>query len=215
MTKLNDLTLLTLNKNDITDFAGARNELLKGVKTKWAFFVDGDEEITPKLKSELENITSSARSDGYAGFRLRRIDIFLGTVLNHGENGSNQFTRLVQIGRGSWSRPVHEVFCPKGRVGQLENPLIHHLGSVADLLKKINVYSSLEAKYRFSQGKRSTLAHCLLFPFGKFFKNYLILQGFRDGIPGVIMAGMMSFHSFLTWSKLLILSSKTNIDHDA
>jgi glycosyltransferase involved in cell wall biosynthesis len=213
MTTSNDLTLLTLNQKNLTDFAGARNELLKGVKTKWAFFVDSDEEITPELNSEIAKITSSDKYDMYAGFRLKRRDIFLGRALNYGENGHNQFIRLVRPGRGTWHRPVHEVFEAKGRVGQLNNPLVHHLGSTTDLLKKINIYSTPEAKYRFSQGRRSTLAHCLFFPFGKFFKNYLALQGFRDGIPGFIMAGMMSFHSFLTWSKLLLLSSKTTNDN--
>ena len=42
-------------------------------------------------------------------------------------------------------------------------------------------------------------------PRWKIIKNYLLLQGFRDGMPGLLMAMMMSFHSFLVRGKLWCL----------
>lgn len=203
---MKNLTLITLNKPGITDFAAARNAALDSAKTEWVLFVDQDEVLTPELKAEIQAAILRPEFDAYA---LRRRNMFLSVELHHGEAGHTRLVRLAKKSWGRWERPVHEVWKGKGRVGELKNPLLHNsASSLANFLAKINHYSSLEAEYRHNQGRPATILHPLIYPLAKFVRNYLLWGGILDGVPGLIHAFAMSFHSYLTWGKLYILWHK-------
>ena len=205
---MNNLTIITLNQPNITDFAAARNIELAKVKTPWVLFLDSDETLPPELEREIK---TAIKSDQYHAYYLHRIDTFLGRELKHGETASAKFIRLARKDFGKWVRPVHEVWEGKGRVGELKSPLLHpgH-PTVASFLNKINTYSTLEADYRFRQGFKSSLFKIWFYPLAKFKWNYLFKLGFLDGAPGLIMALMMSFHSYLTWTKLYLLQNESS-----
>ena len=205
---MNNLTIITLNSPNITDFAEARNKELVKAKTPWVLFVDSDEIITPELKEEITNICDQ-KSSIYSAYSIPRLDTFLGQQLRHGEPGHTKLIRLARKDFGQWERPVHEVWAGQGKVGTLSHPLLHtpHL-SISSFLDKINRYSTLEAEYRFTQGIKSSLWKIAIYPIAKFKWNYLVKLGFLDGVPGLIMAMMMSFHSYLTWTKLFLLQQK-------
>jgi len=200
---MQNLTIITLNQPNISDFAQARNEALTQVKTPWVLFLDTDETISPALKQE---ITLAIQTDQFAAYYIPRRDTFLDRELKHGETGHTKLIRLARTNFGTWVRPVHEVWQGQGRVGELKHPLLHtpHK-TIASFLAKINRYSTLEANYRYQKGFKSNLFKIALYPLAKFKLNYLFRLGFLDGVPGAIMAIMMSFHSYLTWTKLYLL----------
>lgn len=207
--KLTDeITIVTLDEQDIRDFAKARNLALKKVTTHWAFFLDQDEKLSRELQKE---IISKINNDNgrYVGYRVKRIDSFLGRVLAHGENSRVRPVRLGLASKGAWVRPVHEHWELSGNIGKLNTPITHtpHR-SISTFLDKIDRYSEIEAGYRLSIGKRSTILHIMLFPVAKFIRNYILRLGFLDGTAGAIMAFMMSLHSYLTWTKLYLLCHK-------
>ncbi len=203
---MQNLTIVTLNQPNITDFATTRNIEIAKAKTDWVLFVDADEVVTPALEKE---ITEAIKSKTYDAYYIPRLDTFLGKELRHGETGGAKFIRLARHDFGTWERPVHETWIGKGHIGTLVNPLLHHPHpTISSFLDKINHYSTLEAEYRFSQGKKSSLFHIALFPIAKFKWNYICKLGFLDGTPGAIMAIMMSLHSYLTWTKLYLLWHK-------
>jgi hypothetical protein len=203
---MKNLTVITLDSLNITDFAQARNKELAKAKTSWVLFLDTDETITPQLQAEIE---STVRGDQYDAYYLKRQDIFLGRELKHGETGNAKFIRLAKKSFGKWVRPVHETWVGEGKVGTLNNPLIHHSHkNIASFLDKINRYSTLDAQYRYESGVKSSLWKIAIYPIAKFKTNYLLKRGFVDGVPGLIMAMMMSFHSYLTWTKLYLLWHK-------
>lgn len=203
-----NLTIITLNTPGITDFAAARNAELAKAKTDWVLFLDADETLTPELETEIASILN-LESSIYSAYSIPRLDTFLGRELRHGEPGHTRLVRLARKDFGHWVRPVHEVWQGHGRVGELQNPLLHRSHpTITAFLDKINRYSSLEAEYRHSQGIKSSLFKIALYPIAKFKWNYLFKLGFLDGVPGTIMAIMMSFHSYLTWTKLYLLWHK-------
>ncbi|MFH2085599.1 MAG: glycosyltransferase family 2 protein [bacterium] len=205
---MQNLTIITLNQPNIKDFALSRNAELAKVKTPWVLFIDTDEKITPALKSEITGICN-LESNVYSAYYIPREDTFLGTVLRHGEAGHTKLIRLARRDFGKWRRPVHEVLEGSGKIGTLTSPILHYPHpSVTSFLGKINHYSTLEAAYRHEQGIKSNLLKIWLYPLAKFKYNYLLRLGFLDGISGLIMAIMMSFHSYLTWSKLYLLWHK-------
>ncbi len=203
---MKNLTVITLNQSNITDFASARNLELAKAKTKWVLFLDSDETMSHELEKEIE---SAIQADQFDAYLIPRLDTFLGRELRHGEPGHTRLIRLAKADFGRWVRPVHEVWQGRGRVGHLKAPILHHSHTtIASFLDKINNYSSLDAKYRYQSGVHSNLFKIGIYPFAKFVWNYIFLLGFLDGVPGIIMAIMMSFHSYLTWTKLYLLWHK-------
>jgi len=117
--------------------------------------------------------------------------------------------RLGRKGAGTWTRPVHEVWGIHGYTQTLKNPLLHFPHpNVAQFLEDINGYSSSNAEYLYERNVLVSWLTIIAYPTAKFFVNYIWRQGFRDRAPGMIIALMMSFHSFLTRAKLWHLWQK-------
>lgn len=200
------LTIITLKALGITDFSTARNTELAKAQTDWVLFLDSDETLSPELEKEIKSAIQVNRFDA---FYIRRLDTFLGRELSHGDPGHTKLVRLARKDYGKWVRPVHEVWQGSGEVGELKNPILHHPHqTIASFLDKINRYSTLESEYRFKESIKSSLFKIAVYPIAKFVWNYFFLLGFLDGAPGTIMAIMMSFHSYLTWTKLYLLWHK-------
>lgn len=212
MNPKSNLTILTLNAPNIIDFAAARNDLLKTAKTEWVMFLDSDETITKELEQEIQNSISSPHNT-FSAFYIPRRDLFLGKELKHGETGNAKFVRLAKKDFGVWQRPVHEVWIPVGErhasptiIGTLRNPIIHNSHpTLSSFVDKINKYSTIDAAYRYKQGRTATLFQVFFYPLAKFKLNYIFRLGMLDGVPGLINAIMMSWHSYLTWGKLYLL----------
>ncbi len=201
-----NVTTITLNQSGITDFAAARNAELAKAKTEWVLFVDSDETVTPELEREIQQAIKSSAYDAYS---IPRLDTLLGRELCYGETGQASFIRLARKSYGQWERPVHEIWKGAGKVGTLQHPLLHNPHpTISSFLDKINRYSTLDALYRYSQGHKCSLWKIAVYPITKFKFNYLVRRGFLDGVPGLIMAMMMSYHSYLTWTKLYLLWHK-------
>lgn len=188
------------------NFASQRNLALKKAKNKWILFVDADERVTPKLAAETRRAIKEGK---FVGFYLRRQDFIWEKQLNHGETANVRLLRLGQKGTGEWQRRVHETWEIKGKVGELKNPLLHYPHpTMTEFLTQINFHSTLHAKALYEAGVKSSFFRIIVNPLGKFFQNYLGRLGFLDGMPGIIVALMMSFHSFLARAKLYMLYKK-------
>lgn len=179
------------------NFADQRNFGLSKISSDWAIFVDADEEISQDLSKE---ILAEIDTKYFEGFYLKRKDYAFGRWLKYGETANVKFLRL---GRSKcvWERPVHELWKITGPVGILKNPLNHYSHhNVVASLKKINYYSSLEADFR--QREKTGFLKIVFYPIGKFIKNFILLLGFLDSMPGFLIAGLMSAHSFLVRVKI-------------
>jgi len=166
-------------------------------------FVDSDEVVSPELERE---IREAVKDDQIAGYYLKRRDFVFGRELTHGETANVKLLRLAKKNAGVWRRPVHEVWLVQGNTGTLTAPILHYPHpNVAQFLSKINTYSSLNAQYLYASGIKPSLWQIIAYPKAKFLVNYVWRLGFLDGTPGVIVALMMSFHSFLTRAKLYFL----------
>jgi hypothetical protein len=137
-------------------------------------------------------------------YRLKRDDTFLGKKLKFGETAHTTFVRLAKRGQ-QWSRPVHEVWDAHEPI-DLTHPLSHESAdTVHHFVAKLNNYTTRNAEHLHEEKISVTTWHLIAYPTGKFFHNYIVKQGFRDGTHGFVHAMMMSFHSFLTRAKLWLL----------
>lgn len=200
------------------DFAAVRNFALTQAKGDWVLFVDADERVTPELAGEVKSITaqhatnSSRDKTSPRGYLIHRLDYAFGKLLRYGETGQTWLLRLAQKDVGKWQRRVHEEWEVSGLIGRLKNPLLHYSHpDIESFIDKINRYSTLDAQEFFEQGRRESLLRIFINPLGKLLQNYLIKQGFRDGVEGFIFAVIMSVHSFLTRVKLWLLWKKKSV----
>lgn len=190
------------------DFARQRNFGLKKAKGKWVFFVDADERVSKELKNETVQIVNDPLFP-YAGCFVKRKDIILGKELKYGETGNIRLLRLAKRKKGKWIRRVHETWQIEGKKYVLRHPLIHRPHTtLKEFLKDINYYSTLHAKANLEEGKKSNILKIIFMPVLKFKLNFFLRRGFLDKTFGFVHAMLMSFHSFLSWSKLWVLQQK-------
>jgi glycosyltransferase involved in cell wall biosynthesis len=182
------------------DFASQRNFGIDQAKGEWILFVDSDEIVPPPLAREISEVV---RETGKNGFMIGRRDAMFGKILRYGETAGVRLLRLARKGSGRFTRPVHETWTVSGPVGALRNVLLHYPHqTVGGFLDEINSYSGINATYLRGQGVRVAWWHIPVYPLAKFVKNHIIRLGFLDGMPGLVVSVLMSFHSFLTRAKL-------------
>ena len=187
------------------DFSSQWNFGLSKAINDWVLFVDSDEVVSEELADEIKEVVSmpNAKCQMLNGFFLRRKDYFLGKGLTHGEMGNIKLLRLAKKDAGKWRQPVHEEWKIAGKMKTLGTPLLHYPHqNVAQFLEEINRYSSVYAQYLHSQGIKEPAWQIIGKPAFKFLLNYIWRLGFLDGTAGLVVALMMSFHSFLVRSKL-------------
>lgn len=184
------------------DFARQRNFGLTKAKNDWVLFIDADEVVSKDLADEMYQQTSQFLTR-VNGFSVKREDVMWGRTLRFGEVGNIRLVRLARRDKGEWVGKVHEVWQVTGPLSGLKHSLQHYPHrTVAEFLSEVNTYSTLRSQELFAQKRKTNFVEIVAYPKAKFFLNYIVKQGFRDGIPGLIVALMMSFHSFLVRGKL-------------
>lgn len=187
------------------DFASQRNFGLSRVSSRWVLFLDADEVVSENLKLEIVSKVSNSLNKN-SGYFLKRKTFFLGRELKYGQAKNDKVLRLGRKDAGVWKRKVHEFWEIKDKTETLKNSLEHYTASsLKEFISKINFYSDLHAVSNLEEGKKSNLFKIVFYPPFKFFDNFLIKAGFLDGNYGLVFSLLMSFHSFLSWSKLWLL----------
>lgn len=202
---LNNEKIKIISHKLTDNFSNQRNFGLSKARGEWVLFVDADERVSEALSFEISNIISNW-SDGveneYKGFYIPRVDVLWGKELRYGES-NKRLLRLARKNAGKWDGTVHEEWKINGKIGELRNPIAHYPHqTVAEFLEEINFYTTIRAKELYSKKIRVNMLSIILYPYGKFVLNYFLKKGLLDGIPGLIQALLMSFHSFLVRSKL-------------
>jgi glycosyltransferase involved in cell wall biosynthesis len=190
------------------DFAAQRNFGLEKARGDWILFVDADERVSDALRNQIQE-TVSARRNRYNGYRIPRTDILWGRKMQHGEAAGKKLLRLARKGSGVWKGTVHEVWDITGNVSDLGGEFLHYPHqTVREFLAEINFYTDLRAAELKRHRVKSSWWSILFYTKAKFVQNYFLRLGMLDGIPGLVSAIMMSFHSFLVRSKLWLLWHK-------
>lgn len=192
-------------------FAAQKQFALDKATHDWVLSIDADERVTPELREEIQQILTE-QNKTEDGYKIPRLSYFLGKEIRRSgwyPGYQLRFFRREKT-KVSTSR-VHEGFLVNGSVGFLQSDLLHFTHpSVEESLKRMNRYSSLEALDRFERKKKKTVRwyHFIVHPFSAFARQFFVHQGYRDGIPGFILALISGTVKMALYMKLWELQRK-------
>lgn len=191
-----------------TDFSAQRQFGIDKTKFDWVLFVDADERIPIELAHEIEE--NIEKKSDYGGYLIQRKDIMWGKMLMYGETGKIKLLRLFNKNHGKLIGTVHETWRTEKPVDRLQSYIIHYPHpTISEFLREINFYTDIRAQELFGNKIRANFISILLYPKAKFINNFIFKRGFMDGMPGLVHALIMSFHSFLVRGKLWLLWQKS------
>lgn len=187
------------------DFLGYRDQknfALERARHDWVLCLDADEALSPELASEIERVLRN--DDGrISGYRLDRVTCFLGVWHDRGEWYPDLQLRFFRRSRGRWGGgQTHEKVVIEGRVETLRGRLLHwNYRNLAEHIQVIDRFSGRLAR-EMSAGRRFRLRDLLLRPLSRFFKGYVLRQGFRKGTPGLLVSISTAYYVFMKYAKL-------------
>ncbi|HNX80571.1 MAG TPA: glycosyltransferase family 2 protein [Candidatus Omnitrophota bacterium] len=188
-------------------YAKQRNAGFDCARHEWVLFIDADECVTPALAMEIQTVFSGS-APLCSGFRIPRRAFYWGKQIRYGEWGCETKLRLVRKSVSRWAedKNVHEELYVQGEVQSLQAPLYHFTNrNFYHHLRKTRYYSLLFARDAFLARKKFAFPIIFVAPVMRFMNGYIRLQGFRDGIRGLVIALMQSLDVFLRYSKIYLL----------
>ncbi len=204
-----------LHVRPFDDYATQRNHALALVRERfrWALFLDADERMTPELWDEIESVLPRDDVDGvYIGWVFE----VLGHDLRHGSFGTASNLRLMKTAAARFGRATHERVDDRDmRVMRLRHKIRHaDAKPLAEWFKKHVKYAQWEARHYVegsdarrglegfglrtkagrTVGMRWAYNKLPLFvrPVLHFGRSVVLLGAWRDGLPGLMYAGMQS-----------------------
>jgi glycosyltransferase involved in cell wall biosynthesis len=169
---------------------------------RWVMFVDADEEVPPELVREIKE-ELKANNGQWDGYIAHRRTYYLGRWIKYGGWYPDYEIRLYDRNKGRWEGGLHAKVKVAGRVNTLQNRYYHYTyRDISDQIKTIDKYSQVAAEDMLREGKKFTVAHMLLNPLFRFFKEYIFKRGFLDGIPGLVIIVSTMFYVFIKHAKL-------------
>jgi|SRR5690554_5464753 len=181
-------------------FVPQKRYALSLTKNEWVLSIDADEQVTPELKEEILKINP----DVYDGYLIRRKNFLFGKeITTCGWNKDYQMRLFRKSKTTLPDKLVHEGFIVSGGKGILNNVIIHNTySSLHNYLKKVNNYTSLKAEEVYKSKGKVTAFTIFSHAFSAFFRYFISLKGYKDGIHGLIISFVNSLSTMLTYVKI-------------
>ncbi|MEX1363182.1 MAG: glycosyltransferase family 2 protein [Nannocystaceae bacterium] len=206
-----------VHEHAFVDYASQRNFALELVRDRyrWVFFLDADEEIPPALWAEIQQTIARDEVDGaYVGLTFH----VLGRELRHGAFAHAAILRLMRADKARFTRGTNErVDDAQMRVTRLGKLRHDDHKSLASWFHKHVRYAEREARHylddrepgrgyglqgaslRTKRGRTVMMRWAynqmplLVRPFIHLGRTVVLQSAWRDGLPGLLYAGMQSF----------------------
>lgn len=191
-------------------FAEWRNEGAQKANGDWLFYVDSDEEVSSRLRREID-LTINDSKLKFNAYAIPRRNILLGHKMRFGGWWPDYVLRLIKKeGLTGWEGDLHEQPKVKGEVGKLKEPLIHiSHRSLTEMVDKTNNWSEIEAQLLFESGHpKMTWWRFFSAGFREFWYRGIKKLGFLDGVTGIIEICYQVFSRMVTYAKLWELQVK-------
>ena len=172
----------------------------------WVLLIDADEEITPRLKQEIQ-ATLAKKNNVYAGYEIPFQSHFCGYPIKYGDWNGETHLRLVQRNKATMDVCiVHEKVLVNGKIGLLNNKILHHsFPNLQQVIYKINLYSDYGARKNQLAGSSASIFTAIGHGVFAFVRSYIIKLGFLDGKYGFMLAIAQAEGSYYKYLKLSLM----------
>ena len=189
-------------------FGHQKNFALKQASNNWILSIDCDERVTRDLATEIKIILSDPDFDAYY---IQRESYYCGYKIHFSGWRNDIVLRLFKKEKARFSdRLVHEKIIDDNlETTILKNKLIHRsFDTHEQVLKKINLYSTLSALEMYKNKKTVSFFTILLKTFSSFIKTFILKLGFLDGRAGLMLAISNAEGVYYKYLKLFYLNRK-------
>lgn len=170
-------------------FGKLRNDVIEQLTGEWIFSLDADERCTAAAAEEIRRVIADPNAaDAY--FVPRR-NFFFGRWIRHsGWYPDYRQPQLFRRGKLRYTTDaVHETYVLDGRIGRLHEPIAQvPFRDLAQVLHKMQRYSTLGVERLEKTGKAPSMAAALAHGLAAFVRHYVLRAGFLDGWAGFVIA---------------------------
>jgi len=163
--------------------------------------LDADEALSEELIKSIVQAKGDWRYDGYY---MNRLTNYCGQWIRHGGWYPDRKMRLFVKHKGKWGgHNPHDRLLLTGSEGYIKGDLLHYsFYTIAEHVTQVNKFTDIAAKSAYNKGLRSNVLKIILNPRFKFFRDYILRGGFRDGYYGFVISRISAHATFLKYVKL-------------
>lgn len=187
-------------------FGAQKGYGLKQASGQWILSLDADEVVSPELREEIRGILEEQTD--YDGFRIGVKTIYLGRWIKHC-GWSSKLLRLFKKDKSRYDeRLVYESVIAQGKIGEFKNCILHNnpFKSLSQHIMKLDLYTTLDAeeirKKKVRLRPLNYSWYLFLKPILIFFRKYIIMKGFKEGVRGFLISVINAFVVFINYAKL-------------
>ena len=171
---------------------------------EWVLNIDADEEVSPELRKEIEAVVNGTQTETINGYYISRVVYYLGRWWRNGGWYPEFRLRLVRRNKASWGgRDPHEKALVTGETAYLNGELYHYTyQNMYDQVRRLNTHAKSAAQSMYEEGQTTSVLGILAKPFTRFVKHFILKKGYRDGLPGFLIAVLESYYVFLKYAML-------------
>lgn len=169
--------------------------------TDWILSLDADEELSPELSRELQQLMEQEENDAYW---LPRKNIIFGQWIKHGLWWPDKQLRLFRRGKGKFPcKHVHEYIAVQGKTAEATHPFVHYnYRFISQYIRKMDqIYTENEVIGYLETHKQLHWHEAIRMPVRDFVKIYFSLEGYKDGLHGLVLSILQAFYAFVIFAK--------------
>lgn len=191
--------------------ASQKNWAIPQAAHSWIFLIDADERPTPDLVKEVQQIlTQPEAEESPVAYWIGRNNYFLGKPIRFSGWQNDAVIRLFKRDDCQYEeKEVHAEILSTGKIARLKARFDHYTyKDMAHFLAKMERYAYWSAKDHLAKTKQITWFHLYIKPAFRFFKHYILKQGFRDGKEGLIVCKVLAWGVFLRYVMMLEMKNR-------
>ncbi|MDY0152346.1 MAG: glycosyltransferase family 2 protein [Candidatus Cloacimonas sp.] len=190
-------------------FGKAKQAAVELAQYPWVLSIDADEVVSPELQQAIQ--TTINKADSYVGYRIKRSTWFITRWIKHCGWDKDYPLRLFRKDSGAFTPDlVHESIKVSGRVGILQEPLLHYsYPSLEQHQTRLIFYGRLWAEEQQRKGKQSSISSAIFHSIWKFISMYFWQKGWLDGKAGLLLSISSAFSVYYKHVRLWELQQKS------
>lgn len=182
--------------------ADQKNWALQFISTEWTLQLDTDEFLESGAEDEILKEVCDVNQQVDC-FRFRRKNHMWDIWVKYGGIYPDYENRLFRTKSGRWfDRDVHSNIRVSGQSKVLNSHIMHYgMPSISKQLANLDRYTSYEANELGKKRMKYKKVKLYIFPALIFMHRYFYLRGYKDKLPGFILAVYTSFYYFVSHVK--------------